>query len=151
MKRVLFIDARNTARSRMAEVWFNRLAAGWGTAESCGTMPAKESDPYVAQVMREVGVDVPNRAPKAVKQELLSRADVVVILGQELSPQAFAPARLWDLPDPAGYSLAHYRLVRDAIFWSIEQLVLEIRTGDNQTRAHDCRIQTLSQSQASKI
>ncbi len=128
----------------MAEVWFNRLAAGWGTAESCGTMPAKESDPYVVQVMGEFGVDVPHRKPKPVKQQLLARADLVVILGKELSPQAFAPARLWDLPDPTGYTLAHYRLVRDAICWSVEQLVLEIRTGESLTRAHDWRIQTPS-------
>ena len=44
MKRVLFIDVRNTARSPMAEAWFNSLALGWGRASSCGTMPAQLFD-----------------------------------------------------------------------------------------------------------
>ncbi len=133
MKHVLFVDVRNTARSRMAEVWFNRLAAGWGKAESCGTMPARTADPCVAQVMREVGVPMPDRTPRPVKQQLLARAEVVVILGKELNAQAFASARVWDLPDPTHQPLSQYRLVRDAIYRNVEELIVELRTQERQS------------------
>ncbi len=129
MKHVLFIDVRNTARSRMAEAWFNRIASGWGKAESCGTMPAREPDPLVAQVLREVGVSLPDRAPRPLRQQLLARADLVVILGKELNAQAFGPVRVWDLPDPNGQPLGRYRLVRDAICRQVEELGLELRRG----------------------
>ncbi len=129
MKHVLFIDVRNTARSRMAEAWFNRSAAGWGKAESCGTMPAREGDPLVRQVMDEVGVRLSNRTPRPLRQQLLAHADLIVILGKELNAQAFGRARVWDLPDPTGYPLAHYRLVRDAIGRQVEELSLEFHTG----------------------
>ena len=135
MKHVLFVDVRNTARSRMAEVWFNRLAAGWGKADSCGTMPARIGDPCVVQVMREVGVTMPDRTPRPVKQQLLSRAEVVVILGKELNAEAFPAARVWDLPDPTHQPLPQYRLVRDAIYRNVEELIVDLRTLETQTRA----------------
>ena len=133
MRHVLFVDVRNTARSRMAEVWFNRLAAGWGKAESCGTMPAGASDPCVTQVMREVGVPIPERTPRAVKQQLLARAEVIVILGKELNAQAFAAARVWDLPDPTHQPLSQYRLVRDAIYRNVEELIVELRARERES------------------
>ncbi len=133
MKHVLFIDVRNTARSRVAEAWFNHIAAGWGKAESCGTMPAREADPMVAQVMYEVGVRLPNRTPRPLRQQLLAQADLIVILGKELNAQAFGSARVWDVPDPTGYTLGHYRAVRDAICRQVEELSLEFRTGARAT------------------
>ncbi len=135
MKHVLFIDVRNTARSRIAEVWFNRLAAGWGKADSCGTMPARAADPCVAQVMREVGIIMPERTPKPVKQQLLARAEVVVILGKELNTEAFVAPRVWDLPDPTHHSLSQYRLVRDTIYRNVEELIVELRVLEGHPRA----------------
>ena len=108
----------------MAEAWFNRLAVGRGKAESCGTMPAPESDPLVAQVLREVGINFPEQAPRALNQQLLRRAPLVVIVGKEVNSRAFDPIQVWDLPDPTGMTIEHYRLVRDAI----RQLALELIT-----------------------
>lgn len=55
MKRILFVDLRNTARSQMAEAWFNQFAEGWGKAMSFGTMPAVMPDPTTIRVLKEAG------------------------------------------------------------------------------------------------
>jgi arsenate reductase len=127
MKQVLFIDLRNTARSQMAEAWFNQFAGGWGEARSCGTMPANCIDPLTVQVMAEAGVDMRHHACKSVNQQMLSQADLVVIMGPDVYPRAFAPSRIWGFVDPTGQTIDHYRAQRDAIRQSVQELVLEIQ------------------------
>ncbi len=126
MMQVIFIDVRNTARSRMAEAWLKHLARGMARADSCGTMPASHADPVTSKVMREVGVHAPARAPQPVRQSLLTRADLVIVLGKELDDRAFAPFQVWDLPDPADQPIEAYRQVRDEIQAFVQQLVVQI-------------------------
>jgi len=66
MKRLLFIDLRNTARSQMAEAWFNQFADGWAKPFSCGTMPAALPDPLTLQVLQETGMDTRSMLPKPI-------------------------------------------------------------------------------------
>ncbi len=126
MKQVLFIDVRNTARSRMAEAWLKHLAKKVARAESCGTMPASQADPLTRKVMHEVGVQAPARAPQPVRQSLLTRADLVIVLGKEFDARVFAPFQVWDLPDPADQPIEVYCQVRDQIRDLVQQLVLQI-------------------------
>ncbi|MGB8647392.1 MAG: hypothetical protein WCF84_19310 [Anaerolineae bacterium] len=129
MKRVLFIDLRNTSRSQMAEAWFNQFALGWGEARSCGTMPAQSSDPFTVTVMAEAGIDIRQAKPQAVNQRLLSHSELVVIMGPDVYPHAFNPTHIWDFLDPTGESIVHYRIQRDAIRQRVQELVMEMHTG----------------------
>lgn len=123
MKRVVFVDVRNTARSPIAEAWFNQLAFGWGRASSCGTMPAPHFDLLAVQVMAEVGAPIRPHLPRAVNQQLLARADFVVIMGRDVPALAFPNAIIWDFPDPTGEQLAVYRELRDDIFARVRELI----------------------------
>jgi protein-tyrosine-phosphatase len=128
MKRVLFIDWRNSVRGPMAQAWFNHLSAGGSSASSCGTGPARGFDGNVVTVMREVGVEMPPWTPRAVNQTILLEADLVVIMGPDITPDAFAPTFVWTFRDPDDQQLNSYRRLRDAIRSSVEILSLSFMT-----------------------
>jgi arsenate reductase len=147
VKQVLFIDLRNTVRSQMAEAWFNQFAGGWGEACSCGTMPADRVDPLAVRVMAEAGVDIRHQVCKSVNQQMLSRADRVVIMGPDVYPRAFAPTHIWDFIDPTGQFIAHYRAQCDAIRRSVQELILEIQREEFELTEADQKITSLLQQQ----
>jgi len=51
MKRVLFVCVENAGRSQMAEAFAKHYGKGKVEAVSAGTMPSKEVNPLVVQVM----------------------------------------------------------------------------------------------------
>ncbi len=140
MKRVLFIDARNTARSPMAEALFNHLAGSSMRADSCGAMPSQKVDPLAVQVMKEIGVDIRGYTPRRVSQQSLADADIVVLMGKDVYPAAFAPHAVWNFRDPTGQPLASYRELRDAIRLNVLKLIAEIRRTSLDTQKTDRHI-----------
>lgn len=126
MKRILFIDLRNSARSQMAEAWFNQFAEGWAKASSCGTMPAELVDPFTLQVLNQVGINTRGLMPKPVNNTLLSQADIVVLMGKDVYPGAFTPDYIWDFQDPTDKEIVHYRVQRDAIRCRVQELIVEL-------------------------
>ncbi len=127
MKRMLFVDLRNTARSQMAEAWFNLFAEGWAKASSCGTMPAVLPDPVTVKVMMEVDFDTRHFMPKPVHSSLLAQAEVVVLMGKDVFPGAFTPDYIWDFRDPTDKDIVHYRIQRDAIRCRVQELIVELQ------------------------
>ncbi len=126
MQRILFIDRRNTARSQMAEAWFNQFAGPGAVAQSCGTMPAAAMDQLTVNVMYEVGVAMPNPTSKAVDTILLATADIVALMGKDVDPGAFTPDYVWDFQDPTGKDERHYRVQRDAIRGQVQELLVTL-------------------------
>lgn len=126
MKRILFIDVRNSARSPMAVAWFNALCKSGHQAFSCGTMPADRTDPMAVKVMREAGLSIRNHSPKSVNQQAVSDADLIVIMGADVFPKAFSPQHIWKLKDPVGQPLERYRELRDVIRDQVQILIEEI-------------------------
>lgn len=57
--KVLFVCVHNSARSQMAEAFLNTLAGDQFYAESAGFEPGI-INPYVIQVMKEVGINISN-------------------------------------------------------------------------------------------
>jgi protein-tyrosine-phosphatase len=147
MKYVLFVDVRNATRSQIAEAWFNHLANGWGQARSCGTMPAAKVDDRAVRVMREVGLDIRRQVPKAVSQQMLSHADIVVMMGDDIYPRAFAPGRIWDFSDPDGQRLEEVRALRDAIRQRVRALIVEIRQENFEPNDTEWQITALLHNQ----
>ncbi len=136
MMRILFIDLRNTARSQMAEALFNQFADGWARAFSCGMMPASRMDPLTVQVMKEVGIKMRNASPKPIMSSLLTQADIIVVMGKDVNPNAFRCDYAWDFLDPSGKDLVHYRVQRDAIRIQVQELIGELQCIQlNTTRA----------------
>jgi len=128
MSRVLFVCLHNAGRSQMSRALFERAANGRHEAESAGTEPAERIHPEVAEVMREVGVDLDGRTPKKLTQELAEWADVVVTMGcGDACP--YIPGKRyvdWELPDPKGLPLDEVRALRDQIAERTEALAAEL-------------------------
>ena len=114
MTNVLFVCVQNAGRSQMAEALYTRLG---GTARSAGTQPAERVHPEVVQAMREVGIDVEGRVPRALSRDDVEWADVVVAMGCGDSCP-YIPGKTyvdWELDDPAGMGLDEVRAIRDEI------------------------------------
>jgi arsenate reductase (thioredoxin) len=121
----------NAGRSQMSQAIFELRAAGRHTAESAGTQPAERVHPGVVEVMREVGVDLSGRTPRALTRELAERADIVVTMGcGDECP--YIPGKRyidWDLPDPKDLPPDQVRGIRDEIARRVEELVAELDAG----------------------
>src|SRR4030042_3485935 len=81
MQKVLFVCVHNSGRSQMAEAFFNYYAAGKAEALSAGTQPASHVDQMVVKAMREIGIDISSKRPKALTVEILDGADRIITMG----------------------------------------------------------------------
>jgi arsenate reductase len=121
LPRAYFVCIGNAGRSQMAQAFYERLG---GEARSAGSRPEHEVHPQVVEAMREVGISIGGRLPKAITREDVEWADVVVTMGcGDACPVLPGKQYVdWNLADPAGASLAEVRELRD----QIELLVAEL-------------------------
>ena len=128
MARVLFVCRQNAGRSQMSQALFERTAGGRHEARSAGTTPAEHVHPEVLEAMRELDVDLSDRVPQKLTDELSRWADVVVTMGcGDECP--FIPGKRyidWDLPDPKGRPIEEVRATRDEIRERVTGLVAEL-------------------------
>jgi arsenate reductase len=129
MKRVLFVCVENAGKSQMAEALTRKYSAGKVEALSAGTMPAKEVNPVVIQVMQEKGIDLTAKKPKAITRQMVEEADMIIVMG--CSAEGFCPARLlnkvvdWQIEDPKDKPTEKVREIRDEIESRIRKLISE--------------------------
>ena len=128
MAHALFVCLHNAGRSQMSQALFGRAASGRHTAASAGTQPGERVHPRVVDAMRELDIDLADRKPQALTNELAEQADVVVTMGcGDECP--YIPGKRyidWDLQDPAGLPLDEVRAIRDDIARRVNELVLEL-------------------------
>ena len=130
MKRILFVCVENAGRSQMAEAFAKVHGKGKVEAISAGTIPAKEVNPDVVQVMREKGVDLSANKPKLIANQMVQEADVIIVMG--CSAEGFCPAPLlnkvvdWQIEDPKGKPIERVREIRDEIENRVEKLISDI-------------------------
>ncbi len=134
---VLFVCLHNSARSQMAEAFLNKLAGDKFFAESAG-LEAGTINPYVVQVMQEVGIDISQNKTDSVfeffKQGRLYAYVIAVCDAASAERCPIFPGvcnRLnWSFPNPAEFKgtdeeiLAETRKVRDMIKTEIEKFIV---------------------------
>src|SRR4051794_33823255 len=130
MSHVLFVCLHNAGRSQMSQALFEQAADGRHTAESAGSVadPAGRVHPEVVTAMAQLGLDVPDRRPQRLTNELAERADVIVTMGCGDSCPYFPGKRYidWELPDPKGRPLEDVRALRDEIAGRVQALVSDL-------------------------
>jgi arsenate reductase len=128
MEHVLFVCTHNAGRSQIAQALFEQAAQGRHAAVSAGTEPADRIHPEVAEVMRELGIDLAGRRPQLLTRELAEQADVVVTMGcGDQCP--FIPGKRyidWELEDPKGRPVDEVRATRDEIGRRVRELLTEL-------------------------
>jgi protein-tyrosine-phosphatase len=121
--RVLFVCVGNAGRSQMAQALYERRG---GEARSAGSRPASELHEAVVEALEEVGIDVSSRTPKALAQEDVEWADLVVTMGcSDACPVLPGKEYVdWNLPDPVGLCLEEVRELRAVIEGRVASLPL---------------------------
>jgi protein-tyrosine-phosphatase len=132
---VLFACTTNAVRSVMAAAILRHLAGKRAYVASAGVR-AGTSDPFVAVVMDEIGIDVSQHTPNTIADLHDTSFDLIVTLSPEAHHQALELTRTmavdveyWPTIDATvmvGYgtreqALAHYRDVRDQLFERIKR------------------------------
>ena len=130
MAHVLFVCLHNAGRSQMSQALFEREAGGRHSSESAGSIaePGGHVHPEVVEVMNELGIDLSQRKPQRLTDELAARADVLVTMGCGDTCPYFPGKRYvdWDLPDPKGRPVDEVRATRDEILSRVRELVAEL-------------------------
>lgn len=125
-KKILFVCTENACRSQMAGAFAQYYAGDKIEVESAGSMPAKEINPIMEEVMREKGIDMGFRRPKSIKEAAnYGEPDLIVTMGcGDVCPMFPGKKSVeWDLPDPAGKPIAFMRQVRDDIEERVNDLI----------------------------
>jgi arsenate reductase (thioredoxin) len=126
-----------------SQALFDQAAEGRHSSESAGSDAESEGHlhPQVIAVMSELGVDLSDRKPQKLTNELAQQADVVVTMGCGDSCPYIPGKRYidWDLPDPKGQPVATVRAIRDEIRTRIEQLLAELDNAAAAPRARPLR------------
>ena len=139
--RILVLCTHNSARSQMGEGWLRHHAARLGLdaeAWSAGT-EATRVKPDAVTVMKEVGIDLSDHAPKTLWDVPNPwRFDVVLTVCDDANETCPAyPAQTTRLhvafPDPSGHDLATWREVRDALDDTARRLVEILLRGETPT------------------
>jgi len=128
-KIILFICKGNSGRSQMAEAFFNSLSKK-AKAISAGTDPDKKIHPWTIEVMKEVGIDVSQQKPKLLFDELLKKAEQIIIMEsgliKDIAPKYSPKLKEWKIEKLLGKSIGQVRKIRDQIKKRIKQLIKEI-------------------------
>lgn len=130
---VLFACTMNAVRSPMAEALFKHLHGKRIYADSVG-LKAAPLDPFVIEVMAEIGIDIRRHHAKTFDDLADSSFDVIVTLAPEAQHRAVEMTRImacdveyWPTFDPTlvegsrDVRLAAYREVRDQLMRRIRE------------------------------
>ena len=111
----------------MAEAFAKTFGMGKVEARSAGTVPAREVNSVVVQVMRERGIDLSANAPKLITNEMVQEVDMIIVMG--CSAEGFCPAPLlnkvidWEIEEPKDKPIEKVREIRDEIERKVKSLI----------------------------
>lgn len=143
---VLCLCVHNSARSQIAEAYFNKFGADLFLAESAGLEPGL-LNPYVIRALQEEGIDISGKKTQDVLE--LYKAGrtyqyVVTVCSKEAADRCpifpgMSHTLHWPFPDPSTFRgndhavMAQVRDVRDAIREKVREFVSEIRGRQRNT------------------
>lgn len=136
MKKILFVCVENAGRSQMAEAFFRKYTLDKFSVTSAGTKPSTQVNPIVSQVMKEIGIDIENKTPKYLSNEMLNESIAVNMgcMDKESCPALFVKDVLdWNIADPKGKSIEEVRKIRDQIEIKVKELVKNLEESSSIT------------------
>ena len=120
----------NAGRSQMAEGFFRKYAPSDYEPISAGTVPKSQINPLVAEVMREIGIDISTQKPKELSEEMMRNADKIINMGcmdNNFCPTLFVPKVVdWGIEDPKDKPIEKVREIRDEIEKRIKEALEQI-------------------------
>lgn len=100
---VLFVCAKNGGKSQMAAGLMKLEAGDSITVTSAGTKPGAAINALSAEVLADLGIDISAEKPKALTEENMRAAGLVVVLGTEAKVPALDGVRIeiWETDEPS--------------------------------------------------
>ncbi|MCV9994400.1 low molecular weight phosphatase family protein [Paeniglutamicibacter sp. ZC-3] len=138
---VLFVCVKNGGKSQMA-AGLMKLEAGNDVAvSSAGTKPGAAINALSAEVLLDLGIDIGAERPKALTEEHMREAGLVVVLGAEARVPALEGVRVetWETDEPSARGIEgreRMELVRDDIHARVKELAARLlgSTGREEDR-----------------
>ena len=116
--KVLFVCVENSARSQMAEGFFQKYSQNF-RALSAGTEPNSKLNPLAVQAMKEIGIDIVTQKPKLLSDDMIQNSFKVVNMGcinKDSCPSLFIKDVInWNISDPKDKTMDEVRKIRDQI------------------------------------
>lgn len=138
---VLFVCKSNVGRSQIAEAIFRQFTKGKYFVQSAGVeargddgknlegmlLKDRASSKYVIECLKEIGIDVSNNFIKKLTPKMVENSDKIVVLVKPDTIPGFLKENdkviYWDIEDPDGQTLEHFRQTRDKIKKMIEGFI----------------------------
>jgi arsenate reductase len=126
-KNILFICNENSARSQMAEGFFNHYNKNKNyIGKSAGIDILDKVKNLAIKVMKEKDIDISNQKPKKLTSKMIDNSELIItmgcIKGCPLTPKKKTID--WNLNDPK--TLEDFRNIRDKIEEKVKRLIKEI-------------------------
>jgi arsenate-mycothiol transferase len=128
---VLFVCVKNGGKSQMAAALMRRAVAARPEApvrvSSAGTAAGTALNSQSVQALAEVDVDLTSEHPRQLTDDMVTAADLVVVLGGEahVDPTDGTPVETWETDEPSRRGIEgmqRMRLVRDDIAARVYEL-----------------------------
>lgn len=116
--KVIFACRENACRSQMAAAFARLYAGDRLDVTAAGSEPADQVNPMMVEVMQEKGIDMGFLTTQSLDQALDQHPPNHIITmgcGEQCPIVPGVERQDWELPDPAGQSVAFMRTVRDQI------------------------------------
>jgi arsenate reductase (thioredoxin) len=123
---VLFACVHNAGRSQMAEALFNLHADPQRAhAVSAGSDPATKVHSGVTEAMRELGIDLADRTPRRLTDDLARQAQWLITMGcgDECPVVPGVHRDDWPIQDPKDQPPATVRAIRDELDARVRALI----------------------------
>ncbi|PFG33203.1 low molecular weight phosphatase family protein [Sanguibacter antarcticus] len=135
---VLFVCVKNGGKSQMAAGLLRALAGDSVDVSSAGTRPGPALNAQSVDALLEVGIDIRDERPRALDDELVAAADLVVVLGREAEVTSVGgtPVETWETDEPSERGIEgmdRMRLVRDDIAVRVQRLLARLGSDDDDS------------------
>jgi len=129
--RILFVCVKNAGKSQMAAGLMRQIAGDAVDVRSAGTRPGTALNDLSVASLLEVGVDITGEHPKALTDEMVRAADVVVTLGPDphVDEVEGTEFQTWITDEPSEHGIdgiERMRLVRDDIATRVRALARDL-------------------------
>lgn len=124
---VLFVCVKNGGKSQMAAGLMKHEVGNAITVTSAGTHPGTAINALSAEVLQDLGIDISAEKPKALTEENMRAAGLVVVLGTEANVPSVDGVQIevWETDEPSLRGIEgreRMELVRDDIHTRVKDL-----------------------------
>lgn len=124
---VLFVCVKNGGKSQMAAGLMKLEAGTEVTVSSAGTKPGAAINGLSAEVLQDLGIDISGEKPRALTEQDMRAAGLVVVLGTEANVPAVdgVQVEVWDTDEPSLRGIEgreRMEIVRDDIRARVQDL-----------------------------